>query len=151
MLTVDIKSLLMRLNDYSAAAMQSAAGLCVSRTHYEITIEHLIAKLFDNPMSDWPLAFSRLGADTAKVLRAVEATLEEFRTGNAGKPVFSPLLLELIQDAWLISSIDLEERKVRSGPFSSRSSRCRHSSPPAAMPTLSSQSAVTPSRAISGT
>ncbi len=115
MLTVDIKSLLMRLNDYSAAAMQSAAGLCVSRTHYEITIEHLIAKLFDNPMSDWPLAFSRLGADTAKVLRAVEATLEEFRTGNAGKPVFSPLLLELIQDAWLISSIDLEERKVRSG------------------------------------
>ncbi len=115
MLTVDIKSLLMRLNDYSAAAMQSAAGLCVSRTHYEITIEHLIAKLFDNPVSDWPLAFSRLGADTAKVLRAVEATLEEFRTGNAGKPVFSPLLLELIQDAWLISSIDLEERKVRSG------------------------------------
>jgi len=115
MLTVDIKSLLMRLNDYSAAAMQSAAGLCVSRTHYEITIEHLIAKLFDNPNSDWPLAFSRLGADTAKVLRAVEATTEEFRTGNAGKPVFSPLLLDLIQDAWLISSIDLEEKKVRSG------------------------------------
>lgn len=115
MLTVDIKSLLMRLNDYSAAAMQSAAGLCVSRTHYEITIEHLIAKLFDNPNSDWPLAFSRLGADKAKVLRAVEATLEEFRTGNAGKPVFSPLLLDLIQDAWLISSIDLEEKKVRSG------------------------------------
>ena len=115
MLTVDIKSLLMRLNDYGAAAMQSAAGLCVSRTHYEITIEHLIAKLFDNPMSDWPLAFSRLNADAAKTLRAVEATLEEFKTGNAAKPVFSPLLLELIQDAWLISSIDLEEKKVRSG------------------------------------
>ena len=67
MLTVDIKSLLMRLNDYSAAAMQAAAGLCVSRTHYEITIEHLIAKLFDNPMSDWPLiicaAQCRFGKD----------------------------------------------------------------------------------------
>ncbi len=115
MLTVDIKSLLMRLNDYSAAAMQAAAGLCVSRTHYEITIEHLIAKLFDNPMSDWPLAFARLNADSAKIARAIEATLEDFKTGNAAKPVFSPLLLELIQDAWLISSIDLEEKKVRSG------------------------------------
>lgn len=115
MLTVDIKSLLMRLNDYSASVMQAAAGLCVSRTHYEITIEHFIAKLFDNPNSDWPLAFSRLKADSAKIQRALEATLEEFRTGNAAKPVFSPLLLELIQDAWLISSIDLEEKKVRSG------------------------------------
>ncbi len=115
MLTVDIKSLLMRLNDYSAAAMQAAAGLCVSRTHYEITIEHLLAKLFDNPNSDWPIAFSRFNIDSAKALRAIEATLEEFKTGNAAKPVFSPLLLELIQDAWLISSIDLEEKKVRSG------------------------------------
>lgn len=115
MLTVDIKSLLMRLNDYSSAAMQAAAGLCVSRTHYEITIEHFIARLFDNSNSDWPLAFSRLNLDAAKVSRAIEATLEEFKTGNAAKPVFSPLLLELIQDAWLISSIDLEEKKVRSG------------------------------------
>jgi type VI secretion system protein VasG len=115
MLTVDIKSLLMRLNDYSAAGMQAAAGLCVSRTHYEITIEHLIAKLFDNPNSDWPLAFARLNVDAAKVVRAIEATLEDFKIGNAAKPVFSPLLLELIQDAWLISSIDLEEKKVRSG------------------------------------
>ncbi|MBP1748322.1 MAG: type secretion ATPase, ClpV1 family [Deltaproteobacteria bacterium] len=105
----------MRLNDYGAAAMQAAAGLCVSRTHYEITIEHLIAKLFDNPNSDWPLACARLNVDSAKVVRAIEATLEDFRTGNAAKPVFSPLLLELIQDAWLISSIDLEEKKVRSG------------------------------------
>ena len=115
MLTVDIKSLLMRLNDYSSSAMQAAAGLCVSRTHYEITIEHFIARLFDNTNSDWPLAFSRLNLDAAKVSRAIEATLEEFKTGNAAKPVFSPLLLELIQDAWLISSIDLEEKKVRSG------------------------------------
>ncbi|HOW55931.1 MAG TPA: type VI secretion system ATPase TssH [Syntrophorhabdaceae bacterium] len=115
MLTVDIKSLLMRLNDFSAAALQAAAGLCVSRTHYEITIEHFIAKLFENPNSDWPLVFSRFNVDTGKAQRAIEATLEEFKTGNAAKPVFSPLLLDLIQDAWLISSIDLEERKVRSG------------------------------------
>ncbi|MHB8111392.1 MAG: type VI secretion system ATPase TssH, partial [Syntrophorhabdaceae bacterium] len=89
MLTVDIKSLLMRLNDYSAAAMQSAAGLCVSRTHYEITIEHFITKLFENAASDWPLAFARMNADSPKVVRAIEAALEEFKTGNAAKPVFS--------------------------------------------------------------
>ncbi|MHB8111753.1 MAG: type VI secretion system ATPase TssH, partial [Syntrophorhabdaceae bacterium] len=72
-------------------------------------------KHFDNAASDWPLAFARMNADSPKVVRAIEAALEEFKTGNAAKPVFSPLLLELIQDAWLISSIDLEEKKVRSG------------------------------------
>ena len=115
MLTVDIKSLLMKLNDFSANTLQTAAGTCVSRTHYEITIEHFLSKLFDNPHSDWPLVFQRSNVDTGRVQKALEATLEEFKTGNAAKPVFSPLLLELIQDAWLISSIDLEERKVRSG------------------------------------
>ena len=37
MVTVDIKNLLLRLNAYCTNALQSAAGLCVSRTHYEVT------------------------------------------------------------------------------------------------------------------
>jgi type VI secretion system protein VasG len=115
MVAVDIKSLLLHLNSFCTNALQNAAGLCVSRTHYEITVEHLLTKLLEDPGSDLPLIFRRFDLDPGRVQKALDETLEEFRTGNAARPVFSPLLMELLQDAWLIASIDLGEKKIRSG------------------------------------
>ncbi len=115
MITVDIKSLLIHLNPFCTNVLQSAAGLCVSRTHYEVTVEHFLAKFLDEPQSDLPLIFRQFDMDLGRVKKALEETLEEFKTGNAAKPVFSPLLLELVQDAWMIASIDLGEKTIRSG------------------------------------
>jgi type VI secretion system protein VasG len=115
MVTVDIKSLLLHLSPVCTTALQNAAGLCVSRTHYEITVEHLIVKLLEEPRSDWPMIFQHFGLDIGQVQKALAQTLEDYKTGNAAKPVFSPQLLDLFQDAWLIASIDLGERTVRSG------------------------------------
>ncbi|HUT63695.1 MAG TPA: type VI secretion system ATPase TssH [Anaerolineae bacterium] len=115
MITVDMKGLITRLNNYCTNALQSAAGLCVTRTHYEVTVEHFIMKLLEDNRSDCPLIFQHFDLDTGRVQKSLEATLEEFKTGNASKPVFSPLLLDLIQEAWLMASIDLEEKKIRSG------------------------------------
>jgi type VI secretion system protein VasG len=115
MITVDIKSLLERLNSYCTRCLEAAAGFCVSRTHYEVTVEHFLAKVLEDPQSDLPLIFRQFDLDSGRVAKAVDQTLEEFRTGNAGKPVFSPLLLELFQEAWLVASVDLEENRIRSG------------------------------------
>ena len=98
MITVDIKSLLERLNSYCTRCLEAAAGFCVSRTHYEVTVEHFLAKVLEDPQSDLPLIFRQFDLDPGRVNKAVDQTLEEFRTGNAGKPVFSPLLLELFQE-----------------------------------------------------
>ena len=115
MITVDIKTLLTRLNQYCTRSLEGAAGFCVSRTHYEVTVEHLLAKLLEESQSDLPLIFRQFDLDTGRVKKALDQTIEEFRTGNAAKPVFSPLLLEWFQEAWLISSVDLEENRIRSG------------------------------------
>ena len=115
MITVDIKTLLNRLNPYCTRALEGAAGLCVSRTHYEVTVEHLFAKLLEEAQSDVPLILRQFELDTGRVKKAVDQTIEEFRTGNAAKPVFSPLLLEWFQEAWLITSVDLEDNRIRSG------------------------------------
>ncbi len=115
MVTVDIKALLNLLNNYCTRALEGAAGICVARTHYEVTVEHLLAKLLEEPLADLPLIFRHFDLDPGRVQRAVAQTIEEFRTGNAGKPVFSPLLLEWFQDAYLISSVDLGESRIRSG------------------------------------
>jgi type VI secretion system protein VasG len=112
---VDIKSLLLRLNPYLTNSLQAAAGLSVSRTHYEVTVEHLFIKLLEDMQSDWGLIATACDIDTGRLRRALEAVLEDYKTGNSGKPAFSPALLELLQDAWLTSSVDLQERYIRSG------------------------------------
>ena len=115
MLTVDIKSLLNLLNPCCTRSLEGAAGLCVSRTHYEVTVEHFFAKLLEEPQVDFPLIFRHFNLDPGRIKKAVDQALEEFRTGNAAKPVFSPLLLEWFQEAWLIASVDLGENHIRSG------------------------------------
>jgi len=115
MLTVDIKSLLNRLTPHCTRALEGAAGLCVSRTHYEVTVEHLLAKLLEEPQGDLPLILRQFEIDPAVVQRGLEQTIERLHTGNGGKPVFSPVLIQWFQDAWLISSIDLADERIRSG------------------------------------
>ena len=115
MITVDMKSLLLHLNGFCTNALQAAAGLCVSRTHYEVTVEHFVSKMLEDMHSDWQLIFQKFNLEAGQVRKVLEEVLEDLKTGNAGKPVFSPLMLEWVQDAWMIASIDLGDKKIRSG------------------------------------
>lgn len=115
MLTVDIKNLLNHLTPHCTRALEGAAGLCVSRSHYEVTVEHMLTRLLEEHQGDLPLILQHFGIEPLLVLRDLEQTVERLQTGNSGKPVFSPLLIQWIQDAWLISSIDLSGERVRSG------------------------------------
>lgn len=115
MISVDIKSLLLKLNPFLTNGLQAAAGLSVSRTHYEVTLEHLLLKLLEDGRSDLSLIVSQFDLDPGRLQQGLETVLEDLKAGNSGKPVFSPQLLELLQDAWLLSSLDLGERQVRSG------------------------------------
>ncbi|NPV05332.1 MAG: type VI secretion system ATPase TssH [Syntrophaceae bacterium] len=114
MITVDLKALLGRLNDFCTSALEGAAGACVARTHYEVTVEHCLGSLLEEPRSDIPLLLRQLGVDAGRLKQAVEECLEALRTGNTGRPVFSPLLIEWLEEAWLVSSIDFQEQRIRS-------------------------------------
>ncbi len=112
---VEFKSLVSRLNPTCRDALENAAGLCLNRTHYEITIEHMLARLIDDPSGDVQLILKQAGIDPGRVRRALEQSIEGFKTGNAGRPQFSPLLPEWFGDAWMIASVDLYESSIRSG------------------------------------
>ena len=90
MITVDIKSLLKRMNAYCTHALEGAAAACVARTHYEVTVEHYLSRLLDEPQSDIPLLLRQLGVDAQALKWSVDEGIEAMRTGNSGKPVFSP-------------------------------------------------------------
>ena len=46
-MNVNLKSLVGRLNDVCRGALEGAAGLCLSRTNYDVEIEHILAKILE--------------------------------------------------------------------------------------------------------
>ncbi|OQY55227.1 MAG: ClpV1 family T6SS ATPase, partial [Desulfobacteraceae bacterium 4572_88] len=114
MITADIKSLTKRLNTHCAGALEGAAGFCISRTHYEIAVEHVLIKLLEDPRSDIPLILHHFGLDTGRLIKAINQDTESFPTGCSA-PVISKRLPEWFQDAWLLASVYLGENHVRSG------------------------------------
>lgn len=115
MQVVEFKGLVDRLNPACRDALENAAGTCVSRMHYEITIEHMLAKLIEDPRNDIQLILKQIDMDPGRLARALEQAIEGFKTGNSGRPQFSGLLPELFADAWLIASVELFETSIRSG------------------------------------
>ncbi|MEW5772334.1 MAG: type VI secretion system ATPase TssH [Thermodesulfobacteriota bacterium] len=115
MYKADLKGVVERLNPFCMDKLQAAAGLTVSMTHYEVTPEHLLAKLNESADSDFAHILRSAGLDQGALARSLERSLEGSRRGNAGRPVLSPILVELLQDAWLIASIELKDVAVRSG------------------------------------
>lgn len=115
MIDVDMKSLLSKLSEFSTQTLHNAAGLCVSRTNYEVLAEHFLLKCLENPQSDIPLILRRFEIDPSRMLQGLTDALEDAKSGNAGKPAFSPMLVELLENAWLIASIDLGEARIRTG------------------------------------
>ena len=46
-MSVNLRSLIGKLNPAVRAAVEGAAGLCLSRTHYDVEIEHFLVKALD--------------------------------------------------------------------------------------------------------
>ncbi|WP_419781861.1 type VI secretion system ATPase TssH [Maridesulfovibrio sp.] len=115
MINVDIRNLLSKLDTFCTNALHNAAGLSVSLSNYEVSVEHFFIKCIEEVNSDLPLVFRQYGVEVPRITAALTDVLQDFKTGNSGKPVFSPMLLELFEDAWLISSVEMGETRIRSG------------------------------------
>ncbi len=115
MISVELKPLLQRLNPRTTQALEGAAGVCVARGHYEVTVEHLLLKMCDDADGDVVQVLSHFDLDAVAFLRAVEETVEALKGGNTGRPVFSPTLMEWIQEGWLLASVELGLPHIRSG------------------------------------
>ena len=120
MVEVNLKSLLARLDRYCSRSLEAAAGLCVSRTNYEVTTEHLMHALIDDATADVQQIFKQFGVDPGRVQKSLTTVIEALKTGNSGRPTFSPTLIEWIQQSWLLASLDFGLAEIRSGILPTR-------------------------------
>ncbi len=112
---VDMKGLIDKCNDFCTRMLHTAAGITVNRGHYEVTLEHFFLACLEEKEADICLALESYGADIPKINATLQKVLEDFRSGNPSKPVFSPLLQEMLEAAWLVGSVDMAQNKIRSG------------------------------------
>ncbi|QUS57137.1 type VI secretion system ATPase TssH [Pseudovibrio brasiliensis] len=116
MARLEIKALIERLNPCCRQAIEEAASLCVSNSHQEVTIEHFLISLDSQPAVDFRLLVQSQNVDVDVLNEALRATFNRYRRVEADRtPTFSPLLQDLLQDAWLIASVEQGEKTVRSG------------------------------------
>ncbi len=110
----DVRVLLERLNDRTATAIEDAAAFASTRTHYEITIEHLMIKLLEDGGGDLELIFDFFGIDVDKLWQEMLENLSRQRANNSGKPSFSPLLFQWFERAWTAATLYYDENRIRS-------------------------------------
>ena len=114
-MNVNLKSLIGRLNDTCRAALEGAAGLCLSRTNYDVEIEHILFKLLEADDTDLEKILRHFEINPDRLRKDVTTALERLKTGNTRTPGLSDRLPSWFQDAWLLASVEYGAAKVRSG------------------------------------
>jgi type VI secretion system protein VasG len=114
-MSVNLRALISRLNDESRRALESAAGLCLSRTHYDVEIEHYLMKALDDTAGDVAAILKHYGIDRSRLASELTRSLDKLKTGNARNPSFSPSLVKMFSEAWTIGSLEFGATKVRTG------------------------------------
>ena len=112
---LNLKALIGKLNDSSRAALEGAAGLCLSRTHYDIEVEHFLSKLLDSSSGDFAAIIKHFEIDKTRLAGELVRSMDKLKSGNARTPAISPTVLKMLTTAWTIGSIDFNAGQVRTG------------------------------------
>ncbi|MBW6400957.1 type VI secretion system ATPase TssH [Roseomonas sp. HJA6] len=115
MVAIDLKSLVGRMNALTRRQLEAAAGLTLSRTHYNVEIEHVLLKLVETSGSDVAAVLRKGGVDAGRVANELTRALDKFKTGNARAPSLSPDIVTWLREAWLLTSLESGAPKIRSG------------------------------------
>ncbi|MGL4549620.1 MAG: type VI secretion system ATPase TssH [Gemmataceae bacterium] len=111
----NLKALAGKLNAPCRRALEAAAGLCMSRTNYNVEVEHWLAKLLEAADGDLTRLLRHYEIDTTRVNRELTKSLDSLKTGNSRAPELSPDLPDLMREAWSFASVEYGAGQVRSG------------------------------------
>lgn len=114
-MNTNLKSLIEKLNNTCRNALETAAGLCLSKTNFDVDLEHFLIKLLEIQNSDLMRIIQHFEVNISRLNRDLTSSLEKLKTGNNRTPALSSNIPRLLQTAWLLASIDFGEAQVRSG------------------------------------
>jgi type VI secretion system protein VasG len=114
-MAANTKGLVDRLNRISRRALEQAAQLCVTQTNFTVELEHFLLKLLDQQRTDFARILREYDIPSVKVAAELSQATEKFQRGNERTPTISPHVLNLMEAAWLIASLEFGGQELRSG------------------------------------
>jgi len=111
----DLKALIGKLNPVTRKALEKAAELCQASQHFNVEIEHFLTRLLEAPEGEFGRILRYYELDRARLEAELQSALGRFKRGNTRTPTLSPQILDLLEEAWMITSVALGGQKIRSG------------------------------------
>jgi type VI secretion system protein VasG len=111
---LNLKNLISKLDDCCRTTLESAAGLALSRTNYDIEIEHWLLRLMDRSTSDVSVILSHFEVDQGRLAQDINRQIDRFKTGNGRAPGLAPNIVKLLREAWLFASLEHGAGTIRS-------------------------------------
>ncbi len=115
MININLKSLVGKLNPTCRVALESAAGLCLSRSHYNVELEHWLIKLMETDDSDLQQLLTLFDVDPGRLQQDLNRELDRLKTGNTRAPALSPSIVDLVKNAWMMASVEYGHGQTTSG------------------------------------
>ncbi len=114
-MSLDLHTLVEKLNPVCRKAMEKAAQRCVSQTHFNVEIEHFLLGLLDHSEADLGFLLRHYDILPENLYDELTWATESFKRGNSRTPSISVHLLDLLREAWNIASLQLEGEAINSG------------------------------------
>lgn len=113
----DIKrsTLFGKLNPVAYKALESATVFCKMRGNPYVELVHWIHQLIQSPENDLGFILRHFGCDPSRLATDVTTALDKLPRGATAISDFSPHLEDLVQQAWLYSSLLYGETLIRTG------------------------------------
>ena len=114
MSAINLKALIQKLNPTCQRSLEAAAGMCLSRSHYNVEIEHWLLKLLESADNDLVFILNHYGVEISRLTKDLLDNLERLKTGNAQSPALSQRIVELTRGALLLAMLEYSTEQVRS-------------------------------------
>jgi type VI secretion system protein VasG len=111
----NFKSLIGKLNKNTHKTIDDALGLCLSRSNYSAEIDHYLMRLLESVDTDAEKIFRHFGVNTDRMSAELTRSLDKLKRGNSGRPSLSSNILQMLEGAWMIASLDYGSPQIRTG------------------------------------
>ncbi|MGC7561037.1 type VI secretion system ATPase TssH [Pasteurella sp. PK-2025] len=117
MIRVELPVLVGKLNSIAKHSLEICAARCMNENFAEITTSQFILSFLETPLCDVRVILEQNKIDIEELKSYLQDVVEkEGRLDiQQSYPSFSPLLVELLQDSWLVASTEFEHANLRSG------------------------------------
>jgi type VI secretion system protein VasG len=115
--SLDLTKLVSLLNKTCRRALEAAASVAVAEHASEVTHYHWLYVLTEQKDSDIYSILKGYDIPPEQVHQGLLSHIRRLSSGGraTGRPVFSSSLLALLQESWMIASVEISEREIRSG------------------------------------